>query len=197
MKLETTRAIVIAALTTLFLLPQTAKAQARGPSTADERARAVKVAHELENAPLADDATSQREWMMQWIMDVPDITVDVCLGFFGKLPSPPRGHSVEITRQMIISSAAFMIEHPDKAKDEQAVDVSGLLGALKAYQAILKQDPQSRWDYLDMLLQLNEEGALGSYVGEIRQKCNSDEQEKDPHSMRTQAPRPSTGHFAG
>jgi hypothetical protein len=170
-----------------FLMPPAARAQARGPSTADERARAVKVAHELENAPLAADAVQQREWVMQWIMDVPDITVNVCLGFFGKLPVPPRGHSVEITRQMIISSAAFMIEHPDKAKNEQAVDLSGLLGALKAYQAILKREPESRWEYLDMLLQLNEEGALGSYVGEIRAKCNSEEKEKDPHSMRTQA----------
>jgi hypothetical protein len=188
MKLHAIRTLAIATLFIGFLAPRGAVAQQRGPSTAEERAKAVKVAHQLEDDPLAKDAKEQREWIVQWIIDVPDITVDVCFDYFGKLPNPPRGHSEEITKQMIISSAAFMIEHPDQAKSAQLVALAGVLGALKAYQSILKKEPESRWEYMDMLLQLDEEAKLNIYVSEIREKCNSDEKEekKDPHSMRTQ-----------
>ncbi len=124
--------------------------------------------------------------MIQWIVEIPDITVDVCFDYFGKLPDPPKGHSGEITNQMVLSSTAFMIEHPDKAKDEQAVALSGLLGALKAYQAILKQDSASRWAYLDKLIQMREQAKLDDYVAETRKKCGR-EQDEDPNTMHAQA----------
>ena len=124
MKAHLVRVInIVATLLLGFFVVQLAHAQQpqkRGPSTPEERARAVKVAHELEADPLAKDAKDNREWVIQWIVDIPDITVNVCFDYFGKMPNPPKGHSKEIVRQMIISSAAFMIEHPDKAKDEQA-----------------------------------------------------------------------------
>jgi hypothetical protein len=184
------RAILAITITTLLIglfTPRPAGAQTRGPSTPEERARAVKVAHELEEDPLAKDAKEHRDWMIQWIVDIPDITVDVCFEYFGTLPDPPKGHSAEITKQMVLSSAAYMIEHPDKAKDEQAVALSGLLGALKAYQAILKQDFASRWAHLDKLVQMREQGKLDSYVAETRKKCGRDEEEEDPNTIRAQA----------
>src|ERR1700739_1729705 len=125
MKAHLIRGIAIASLLLGFFVVRNAHAQQRGPSTAEERARAVKIAHELEGDPLAKEAKDNREWVIQWIVDIPDITVNVCFDYFGKMPNPPRGHSREIVRQMIISSAAFMIEHPDKAKDEQAVATAG------------------------------------------------------------------------
>jgi hypothetical protein len=174
-----------------FFLVRAARAQQapqqRGPSTAEERARAVKVAHELEDDPLAKDAKDNREWVIQWIVDIPDITVNVCFDYFGKMANPPRGHSKEIARQMIISSAAFMIEHPDKAKDEQAVATAGLLGSLKAYQSILKQEPDARWPYLDKIVQMRDQGKLDDFVSDTRRKCAQDNEEPDPDTMRADA----------
>jgi len=187
MKQHAVRVIAISSLLIGFLTPRPGRAQTRGPSTPEERARAVKVAHELEEDPLAKDAKEHRDWVIQWIVDIPDITVDVCFEYFGTLPDPPKGHSGEITKQMVISSAAYMIEHPDKAKDEQAVALSGLLGALKAYQAILKQDSASRWAHLDKLVQMHEQGKLDNYVAETRKKCGRDEEEEDPNTIRAQA----------
>ncbi len=185
MKARAIRPIVLAILLTGFLAPRPGRAQTRGPSTAEERARAVKVAHELEDNPLAKDAKERREWMIQWIVDIPDITVDVCFDYFGALPDPPRGHSAEITKQMVLSSAAFIVEHPDKAKDEQAVALAGVLGALKAYQAVLKQDSASHWAHLDKLVQMRGQGKLDDYVAETRKKCGRD-QEEDPNTMHAQ-----------
>ena len=187
MRARAIQAIVITTSLIGFLSPRAGRAQTRGPSTPDERARAVKVAHELEEDPLAKDAKEHREWMIQWIVEIPDITVDVCFEYFGKLPDPPRGHSMEITRQMVLSSAAYMVEHPDKAKDEQAIALAGLLGALKAYQAILKQDSASRWAQLDKLIQMREQGKLDDYVAETRRKCTRDQEEEDPNTLHAQA----------
>jgi hypothetical protein len=160
----------------------------RGPSTSEERARAVKISHELEDSPLAKSAQENREWVYQWIVDIPDITVNVCYEYFGKLPtSPTHGHANDIVQQMVISSAAFMIEHPDRAKDEQAVATAGLLGSLKAYQSILKQEPDSRWPYLDKVVQMRDQGKLDDYVGDMRRKCAQEEEEQDPDTMRAQA----------
>jgi hypothetical protein len=187
MKARAVQTVTIAALLIAFLTPRPGQAQTRGPSTPEERARAVKVAHELEEDPLAKDAKDHRDWMIQWIVEIPDITVDVCFEYFGALSNPPKGHSAEITKQMVLSSAAFMVEHPDKAKDEQAVALAGLLGAIKAYQAILKQDSASRWAHMDKLIQMREQDKLDDFVSETRRKCERDEEEEDPNTIRAQA----------
>jgi hypothetical protein len=188
MKAQWIRGIAVATLLFgLFVVPDVRAQQhqqQRGPSTSEERARAVKVAHELEDEPLAKDAKDNREWVIQWIVDIPDITVNVCFDYFGKMPDPPRGHSKEIVRQMIISSAAFMIEHPDKAKDEQAVATAGLLGALKTYQSILKGEPDARWPYVDKIIQMRDQGKLDDFVSDIRRKCAQEGEEPDPDTMR-------------
>ena len=174
----------------------TAGAQERGPSTPEERARAAKVSHDLEADPLAKDAKDQRAWVLDWIEKIPDITVNVCFDFFGKLPDPPRGHSKEIMTQMIISSAAFMIEHPDKVKDEQAIALAGLLGSLKAYEAILKQDPSARWAYLDKVVQMRDENKLDDYIGDTRRKCAHEDDDDDPDTLHARlAPPPAWNSF--
>jgi hypothetical protein len=190
MKAHSIRAIAIATLLLGLFVVRTARAQQhqqRGPSTAEERTRAVKVAHELEVDPLAKEAKDNRAWMIQWITDIPDITVTECSEYFGKLTKPLRGHVLEIVMQMDISSAAFMIEHPDKAKDEQAVATAGLLGSLKAYQAILKGDPDARWPYVDKIVQMRDQGKLDDFVSDTRRKCAQDEEQPDPDTMRAEA----------
>jgi len=181
----------ISAIPLLFLLglfvagPAGAQQSKRGPSTAEERARAVKIAHELEDDPLAKEAKDNRQWVIQWIIDIPDITVTVCDDYFGAIPKTPRAHMREIVGQMAISSAAFMIEHPDKAKDEQAVAMAGLLGSLKAYQSILKGDPSARWPFVDKVIMMRDEGKLDDYVSDTRRKCAQEEEEEpDPDTIR-------------
>ena len=163
---------------------QEAQPHQRGPSTPEERARAVKIAHALEADPLAKDAKDNREWVIQWIVDIPDITVTVCNEYFGTVSKSPKGHEREIINQMIISSAAFMIEHPDKVKDEQAIATAGLLGSLKTYQAILKQDPDARWPYIDKIVMMRDQGKLDDFVSDTRRKCAQEEEEPDPDTIR-------------
>ncbi len=179
MKSALVRIVVIASFLAGLATPQIG-AQQRGPSTEEERARAVKVARQLEANPLAKDADDQRAWMVQWIIEIPDITIDVCSDFFGELPNPPRNHSTEIFTQMSLSSAAFMVEHPDKVKDAQAVALAGLLGSLKSYEAILKQEPGSHWPEVDKLLKVRDQGKLDDFVADTLIKCKKDNQDDPP-----------------
>ena len=50
----------------------------RGPSTPEERATAVKVARLLESDPFHKDAKKAREWFLLWLIEVPDISVEIC-----------------------------------------------------------------------------------------------------------------------
>jgi hypothetical protein len=178
-------AIVLLTLGLFAVRPGLAQQAQRGPSTAEERTRAVKIAHDLEDDPLAKDAKDNRQWVIQWIIDIPDITVTVCDDYFGAIPKTPRAHMREIVSQMAISSAAFMIEHPDKAKDEQAIAMAGLLGSLKAYQSILKGDPNSRWPFVDKIVLMRDQGKLDDYVSDTRRKCAQEEEEEpDPDTIR-------------
>jgi hypothetical protein len=191
MKAHSIRAVAGMALLLGLMFARATRAQQRGPSTPEERARAVKVAQVLEDDPLAANAKEQRAWFLDWIEKIPDITVNVCFDFFGDYPKPPRNHSMEIMWQMTISSTAFMIEHPDKVKDEQAVALAGLLGSLKAYEAILKQDPAARWPQMDKLVGMREQNKLDDYVGDTRRKCAHDDDDQDPDTIHAQlAPAP-------
>lgn len=194
MKGHVHRTIATAAFLLGFFLAAPARAQHRGPSTPEERARAVKIAHELEEDPLSKDAKDKRAWVIQWIVDIPDITVTECSDFFGNVSNPAHPHTKEIVYQMDISSAAFMIEHPDKAKDEQAVATAGLLGSLKVYQSILKQQPDARWPYLDKIVQMRDQGKLDDYVSDTRRKCAQEEEESDPDTIRAGLRALTTGH---
>lgn len=50
----------------------------------------------------------------------------------------------EISDQLLISSAAFVIEHPDQADNYRARSVGGMAGVLKAYNSIIKTEPQAK-----------------------------------------------------
>jgi hypothetical protein len=61
-----------------------AQQQQRGPSTAEERDRALKIASALQADPLSPDK-SDRQWFMLWLIQVPDISVAMCPSLHGDL----------------------------------------------------------------------------------------------------------------
>src|SRR4029077_17144972 len=69
--------------------------QKRSPSTPEERTKAVQFAHDLENNPLGPQAKSEREWLLRWVMDVPDITVVFCPQILGTELSDKQPYGTE------------------------------------------------------------------------------------------------------
>jgi carboxypeptidase Q len=156
----------------LFCLTVAAQSN-RGPSTPEERATAVKSARLLETDPFSKDAKKVREWFLKWLIEVPDISVEICAGYLSPLYGKKiKDNEAELVTQMTFSSAAFIIENPDKANDNVAVNLAGLEGTLKMYESILKSKPNAKIDFLDQLIAKRDKGELRAYVEDIAaNKC--------------------------
>jgi hypothetical protein len=156
-----------------FLIAATLRAQDRGPSTAEERATAVKLARLLENDPLDPHAKDARQWFTVWLIAVPDITVSACGDLLGPTPRSAKKYSSELMVQALYSSAAFMIEHPEKVQDKVAIHQAGLEGTLKAYASIRKQQPKYDGPLLNDLQERQARGELRAYAESAAEKCAS------------------------
>ena len=168
-------------LSLLLLLVTTAPAQQkRGPSTPEERAKAVQFAHDLEANPLGPQAKGEREWLTLWLIEIPDITVEVCPRLLGPEIPDKKKYGTEIFSQLMYSEAAFMIENSDKAKDALEVDAAGVAGSLKTYEAILKEHPKSRLKALDEILARRDKGELKDHAQEAMKYCTKRVSEMRP-----------------
>jgi hypothetical protein len=164
-----TMCLMLLFITTLRVC--SAYSQERGPSTPEERSQAVHFARDLESDPLGPNAKEERSWITLWLIQVPDITVKFCTDLLGPRPSPESSYWSGISTQMLFSGAAFMIENPKKKKDQQAVYLAGVDGALKSYEAMLKMKPEARWPFVDELVEKRNQGKLGEYVQQAMKKC--------------------------
>ena len=129
------------------------------------------IAHKLEAAPLDPALAPERQWAVNFAIAAPDIHVKICPVLLGDLRRPKYKYRSEISEQLLISSAAFLIEHPDQADNYRAQSVGGMEGVLKAYSSIIKADPQATAKSLDALLEKQREGKLADAVGEILKSC--------------------------
>jgi hypothetical protein len=143
----------------------------RGPSTPEERARFVAIAQKMEQSPLDPGLRPEREWALFWLIQVPDVTVNVCTAPLGDFLKKKYKYSPEIVMQVTFSSGQFIIEHPDQAKDANAQIVAGVEGALRAYQSILKAKPDAKSKDLDDLIQKQSQGTLNEYVRDAAGKA--------------------------
>lgn len=165
--------IFLCLLVLLQLVPKRTVAQQRGPSTAEERARAVETANALQTEPLAAKVHAEREWLVKWLIEVPDISIKMCPIFLGDLGNSKSDYPGAVIAAMLASEAAFVIEHPDKSKDSESVYLAGVEGALNAYQAIQKNDSSFHVKHLDELLQQRAQGKLADYVRTTAKKCKN------------------------
>jgi hypothetical protein len=149
-------------------------ARQRGPSTPEERARAVQLAKKLRTDPLAAGLEKDRQWLVKWLIEVPDINVKLCSAILADVGHDKKGYSAALLAAMLASQAAFVIENPDKAKDEPSEYLAGTEGALDAYEAITKSDPSYHLPQLEVLRERRAQGELRDFVAATaREKCKS------------------------
>ncbi|MCU1283785.1 MAG: hypothetical protein JWO13_135 [Acidobacteriales bacterium] len=75
-------------------------------------------------------------------------------------------YAAALSQQISFSGAAYLVQHPEKVKDQLAVYHAGLLGALRSYEAILQQHPDLHWPLMDSLLLLRAQDGLPEFVHE-------------------------------
>lgn len=154
-----------------LLLPAEPRAE-RGPSTAKERAKALKLVRQLEAEPLGEKSADARRWLALWLLEVPDFQVRYCAEVVGGTPAARQKVRPEILAQIPWSGVAWLIENPDKKSAAKAdVYLAGLQGALRSYEALLRVKPDQRSPLLDDLLARRDAGELAGYVAETSQAC--------------------------
>lgn len=173
------RQVVAAAALVLFSLgtavPQTTRTE---PSTPEERTRALQVTRKLERNPLGPEAAQDREWLTNWIIAIPDITVPVCDELLKPLLQGQLGqyrYAKELVAQGLAGSAAYMLEHPQKDAEEQddfAINKASMESVLNTYEAIVRGGAKgAQWAPLQDMLNQRKTGKMDNYVRQATLKC--------------------------
>ena len=151
-------------------------AGARGPSTAQERKRAVEITRRLEKEPLSRSGVEARSWLLRFIVEAPDFEVRGCSGPLDVLGKEEDGPYAQILYvQSVFGMTAFMLENPKKAQDWAAVQTAGIESTLKAYESILRADSEARWKQLDRLVTARKAGKLRALVEKEMEACGKGE----------------------
>jgi maltose-binding protein MalE len=165
------RLIIISLIITCGFSASNAFAQKRGPSTPEERKRAVEIATLLENDPLNKEAKALSREFLIWLIEIPDITVTICTGMLGDYSKIKGEYAGTITTQLSFAETKFVIEHPDQAKDEYQVYLAGVESALKTYQNIKKVKPKVQLEPLEQLLVKQQAGELPDFIKTAMVAC--------------------------
>jgi hypothetical protein len=153
-------------------------AGARGPSTPAERKKAIELTRKLEKQPLARSSNQDRAWLVEFIVEAPDFEVKSCSGPLDVLAKDEENPYARLLYiQSVFGMAAFMFETPKKADDWAAVQTAGIESTLRAYESLLKADPDSRWKELDRLVTARGKGKLRALVEKEMAKCGTGEDE--------------------
>jgi hypothetical membrane protein len=144
----------------------------RGLSTPEERSKAINIARLLERDPLARDAPANRQWLLNWIIEVPDVHFKSCVGLLNPGVGNQYRYSTEVNQQIIFSSAAFRLEHPDHLRNDTGANIAGVEGALRVYEILLKSAPDAKLAFLDDLVARRDHGDLADHVSKVaNEKC--------------------------
>ena len=166
------RRLRIAAAVFVVCVLQPCHAEARGPSTPQDRARFVALVRLLERDPLAENANARRQQLRAWTIEVPDIRFKACPDLLGHAVTDVYPYSSEIKLQVLLSGAVLTIEDPGEARDDVAVYTAGVEGALRTYQVLVKSRPDGRLAALDDLAEKRDRGELVDHIaGLASEKC--------------------------
>jgi len=168
----TKKAILLLSL--VFACSSAAKAnlgQDRGPSTPEERKRAVEIASLLENDPFNKDAKALTSELVFFLVQAPDIHVHLCSDVLGDYKKIKGDYSPIIISQLTFSQGRFVIEHPEQAGDWYLESMAGVEGVLRTYQNMKRSKPKVKISGLEELLAKQQAGQLSDFVKTVLADC--------------------------
>jgi antitoxin component HigA of HigAB toxin-antitoxin module len=166
---------LFALLTCLFVFAAAALAsEQRGPTTPEERKRALEVIQKLEADPMSPSLEQDRAWVHEWVIAAPDVNVLLCRSIVWPLQeernSDPRN---ALLLQNLLAMAAFELNNPDRAKDLVQMQLAGAQGMIRAYANILRRMPSYKSQFMESLRAKQESGRLLAYVSEGSAECRA------------------------
>ena len=150
----------------LLLVPIVSAAIERGPSTPEERKQILDYIQDFESNPLGPNSLQERESVIKWVIEVPDVHINFCSTILDKLNKSDKKDSPTLLAEMMFAQTRFVLQNPERQKDVEAQYQAGVEGVLRVYELLLKANPKDRQPYLDELVQRREAATLAAYVKE-------------------------------
>ena len=163
--------LLIVTFVFLCCVPSAHAQNRRGPTTPEERKWAVETVTFLETNPLAKEAKDHRAKLLFFLIEAPDITVNLCTNILGESKKLKGDYEPELVTQLTYSQAKFLIENPGKVQDEAAVYLAAVEGVLRTWQAIKAAKPKAKFPLMDELLAKQQAGTLSEHVQTAMQGC--------------------------
>jgi hypothetical protein len=148
----------------LFAASLPSHAADRGPSTPEERKQALDYIHDFEANPLGPNAIHEREWVIKWVIEIPDVHVNFCSSILDKMNRSDKKDGPALLAAMMMGQTEFVLQSADRQRGQSAEYQAGVEAVLRVYEALLKVNPKDRQPYLDDLLQRREAGTLEQFV---------------------------------
>jgi hypothetical protein len=148
----------------LLAASRPALAADRGPSTPEERKQALEYIHDFEANPLGPNAIQEREWVIKWVIEVPDVHISFCSEILDKMNRSDKKDGPTLLAAMMMGQTDFALENVDKAANRAAEFQAGVEAVLNVYAALLKSNPKDNQPFLDDLIQRREAGTLAQFV---------------------------------
>ncbi len=164
------RALTVLALVCAGLVVHATVVAARGPSTPEERQRALAYIDLLEEKPGLEETRMPLVWLIGWLHNVPDLRVIGCTALLGTEEEKEGIPTLMLVHHMY-AQAAYLIRNPEAESGSLEVLVAGVEGTLRAYESIQARIPHAHEPLFDKLLDLRERGELAQYVAERAELC--------------------------
>lgn len=165
---------LLAVLTCFIVLAGVALGDQAGPTTPEERKRALDVIQKLEADPMNPALEQDRAWINDWVFAAPDVHVPLCTAIIKPLlnerNSDPRK---ALMLQNLLAMAAFEMKSPEKAKDPVQMQIAGAEGMLRAYSNIIRRMPSYKSEFMESLRVKQDTGKLEAYVREGVAECRA------------------------
>jgi hypothetical protein len=155
---------IILALLITGLFAQTAIAQ--NDKTID-KATFIKAVKILEQDPFIKDAKKYREVLTFYLIETKDVSLVLCTSDATKAVFDKKyKFSNELFAQNMYGMAVFKLENPNKTTDEKASQLAGVESLLRAYEAMVKQNPKAQFAAADELIAKRADGTLAKYIAD-------------------------------
>lgn len=143
------------------------------PTTPEQKKQAVEMVTFLEANPFAKEAKEYRRTLILFLIEAPDITVNLCTNVLGESKQLKGDYDTEVVNHLMFSQAKFIIENPDKAQDNAAVYLAGVEGVLRTWQSIKTAKPKAKFALMDELLEKQKAGTLAEHVQTNMKGCKN------------------------
>jgi hypothetical protein len=164
------RAALCGTLVAALLLIAGAASAARGPSTPEERKKAIELVELLETEPASPAAAEARQWLTTFISEVPDLTVKQCMSLVA--PATERAAiRPELMSQHVFSGAGYLLRNPGTAAGGTDTLTAALVGTVRAYRVWKQADASVAHPRLEQLAELEAKGQLETYVRAAGRNC--------------------------